>query len=422
MTIDGKRKFIVNTAYVALICAIVFFVLKYLTIWLLPFFIGFICALILQKPVGWLSKHTHTPRVLWSSLFVLFILGLVFGLIIFLGVKIYNEVYGLIGWMKSNIPVFQETFQNISDNLSDWLDTLPEGLADALRNAPLTMAENGVSAASNAVTSFATSVISNIPGLMLTTIISIVASCFITNDYNRITAFILKQFSPKNQHLIRHSKQLFMENVLKMLRGYILIFLIIFVELFVGFLIFDVPYAGTLAFFIAIIDIVPVLGTGTALIPWGIVELVSGNSTLGLELILLYVFIIVVRNIIEPKIIGKQVGLPPIVTLMAMYLGLNTVGLLGMICFPIMIIIVAKLQEAGLIHIWKSVKTDELSDSSDQGSQSGTGSTDAADSLNDSSGSNASNVSSASTALDILSDASGGNKQNDLQNNKETVV
>ena len=284
------------------------------------------------------------------------------------------------------------------------------------------MAENSVSAASNAVTSFATSVISNIPGLMLTTIISIVASCFITNDYNRITAFILKQFSPKNQHLIRHSKQLFMENVLKMLRGYILIFLIIFVELFVGFLIFGVPYAGTLAFFIAILDIVPVLGTGTALIPWGIVELVSGNSTLGLELILLYVFIIVVRNIIEPKIIGKQVGLPPIVTLMAMYLGLNTVGLLGMICFPIMIIIVAKLQEAGLIHIWKSVKTDELSDGSDQGSQSGTGSTDAADSLNGSSGSNTSNVSSDSTASDILSDASGGNKQNNLQNNKETVV
>ena len=74
---------------------------------------------------------------------------------------------------------------------------------------------------------------------------------------------------------------------------------------------------------------------------------------------MLYVFIIVVRNIIEPKIIGKQVGLPPIVTLMAMYLGLNTIGLLGMICFPIMIIIVAKLQEAGLIHIWKSAESDD---------------------------------------------------------------
>lgn len=369
MTVDGKRKFIVNTIYVALICAIVFFIFKYLTIWLLPFFIGFICALILQRPVSWLSKHTHTPRVLWSSLFVLFILVFVFGLFAFAGTKIYNEVYGLVGWMKDNIPVFEQTFQNISDNLSDWLDTLPEGLADALRNTPISMAENGVAAASNAVTSFATTVISNIPGLMLTTIISIVASCFITNDYNKITAFILRQFSPKYQHVIRHSKQLFMENVLKMLRGYIIIFCIIFAELLAGLAIFGVPYAGTLAFFIAILDIVPVLGTGTALIPWGIVELVSGNSTLGIELILLYVFIIVVRNIIEPKIIGKQVGLPPIVTLMAMYLGLNTIGLLGMICFPIMIIIVAKLQEAGLIHIWKSAKSDDAPSDGQDGLQ-----------------------------------------------------
>ena len=408
MTIDGKRKFIVNTAYVALICAVIFFVLKYLTIWLLPFFIGFICALVLQKPVDWLSKHTHTPRVLWSSLFVLFILVLVFGLIIFLGAKIYS----LVGWMKSNIPVFQETLQNISDNLSNWLDTLPEGLADALRSAPLTMAENGVSAASNAVTSFATSVISNIPGLMLTTIISIVASCFITNDYNRITAFILKQFSSKNQHLIRHSKQLFMENVLKMLRGYILIFLIIFAELLAGLMIFGVPYAGTLAFFIAVLDIVPVLGTGTALLPWGSVELISGNSTLGLELILLYVFIIVVRNIIEPKIIGKQVGLPPIVTLMAMYLGLNTIGLLGMIAFPIMIIIVAKLQEAGLIHIWKSVKAEELSGENGGGS-------DGRDNPPDGSRVDGRPAENSDGSGPLPSDDA---EKTDLQNNKETVV
>ena len=84
---------------------------------------------------------------------------------------------------------------------------------------------------------------------------------------------------------------------------------------------------------------------------------------------MLYVFIIVVRNIIEPKIIGKQVGLPPIVTLMAMYLGLNTIGLLGMICFPIMIIIVAKLQEAGLIHIWKAAESDDAPSDGQDGLQ-----------------------------------------------------
>ena len=84
-----------------------------------------------------------------------------------------------------------------------------------------------------------------------------------------------------------------------------------FAELLAGLAIFGVPYAGTLAFFIAILDIVPVLGTGTALIPLGeLSSLSAATPPLGIELILLYVFIIVVRNIIEPKIIGKQVGLP----------------------------------------------------------------------------------------------------------------
>ena len=371
MTVDSKKKFIVNTAFVLLICAIVFFVFKYLTVWLLPFVIGFIFALVLQRPVSWLSKRTHTPRVIWSSLFVLFILVLVFGLLVIVGTRIYNEIYGLVDWMKTNIPVFEEFINNLGNSLSNWLDTLPEGLADALRTAPLSMAEKGVGAASDAVTSFATTIISNIPGLMLTTIISIVATCFITNDYNRITAFILRQFSPRLQHVIRHSKQLFMENVLKMLRGYVIIFFITCLELFVGLLIFRVPYAGTLAFFIGIVDIVPVLGTGTVLIPWGIVNLVGGNTVLGLEILLLYVFITVVRNIIEPKIIGKQVGLPPIVTLMAMYLGLNTIGLVGMVCFPIMIIIVAKLQEAGLIHIWKSADPAKIESNEDPSQNKG---------------------------------------------------
>ena len=144
-----------------------------------------------------------------------------------------------------------------------------------------------------------------------------------------------------------------MENIVKMLRGYIIILLITCAELFIGFTILRLEYAFVLAMLIAIMDILPVVGTGTALIPWGVYQLIIGNVWMGLGLLVLYAAITVIRQIIEPKIIGKQVGLTPIVTLMAMYLGLQLFGIIGMVCLPILLIIIVKLQESGMIKIWK---------------------------------------------------------------------
>lgn len=355
MTIDSKKKFMINALFVAFVAILVYFVLKYLTVWLLPFVIGFLFSLILQRPVAWLTKKTRVPRAIWSFVLVFFILCFVFGLIFFVGYRIYQELYGLVSWMTDSIPALKEAFGDISQRFSGWLDRIPASLADAIRNSPAAIAEKGVAALSNAVTSFAKVIIVNVPSLLITTIISIIASCFITNDYNRITQFILCQFSQKVQHVIRKSKHLFMENIVKMFRGYLLIMTITFVELFFGFLIIKIPYAAIVAVIIAILDILPVLGTGTVLIPWAIIDIIIGKPILGLEILALYGIITIIRNIIEPKIIGKQVGLPAIVTLMAMYLGLQTLGFVGMFGFPIMIIIVAKLQESGLIKIWKTI-------------------------------------------------------------------
>ena len=281
-----------------------------------------------------------------------------FGLLFFISFRLYNEISGLISWLTDSIPELKNTFAEISSYFSGWMDKLPSGFADALRNSPATIAEKGISMMSDGVSKFAKVVILNIPSLIITVILSIIASCFITNDYNKITRFVLAQFSKKTQLVIRKSKSLFVENILKMLRGYLIIMCITFAELLIAFTIIHIPYAVIIAAIIAILDILPVLGTGTVLIPWGIIDMIIGKPILGLEILAIYAIVTVIRNIIEPKIIGKQVGLSPIVTLMAMYLGLQTLGFVGMFGFPIIIIIVTKLQESGLIKIWKT--TDNL--------------------------------------------------------------
>ena len=145
------------------------------------------------------------------------------------------------------------------------------------------------------------------------------AACFLTSDYPRISRFFLAQFSPEKQAIIRSAKRLFTENILKMLRGYFILFLLTFAELFAGFLILRMEYAAVLALLIAVLDILPVVGTGTVLLPWAAVQLLLGQGTKALQLVGLYLVITVVRNVLEPRVIGRQVGLPPIVTLVAMF-------------------------------------------------------------------------------------------------------
>ena len=115
-----------------------------------------------------------------------------------------------------------------------------------------------------------------------------------------------------------------------------LILFMTFMELFIGLKILKVPYAGIIAFVIAILDILPVLGTGGVLIPWSIVSLILGDFITAAGIIILYIVITVIRNIVEPRLIGKQMGLHPVVTLAAMLVGLNLFGIVGLFGFPIL--------------------------------------------------------------------------------------
>lgn len=89
------------------------------------------------------------------------------------------------------------------------------------------------------------------------------------------------------------------------------------------------------------------------LIPWAIIDLITGNYSRAIGILVLYAVITIIRNIIEPKIIGDQVGLPPLLTLIAMFLGLQTFGLVGLFAFPIVLIVLKNLNDTGKIKIWK---------------------------------------------------------------------
>lgn len=97
----------------------------------------------------------------------------------------------------------------------------------------------------------------------------------------------------------------------------------------------------------------PILGTGSILVPWSIIAFIMGNTKIGIGMLVLYILITVVKQIIEPKIVGQQIGLHPIITLILMYVGVNLMGLLGLLALPILATILVKLNNEGSIRLFK---------------------------------------------------------------------
>jgi predicted PurR-regulated permease PerM len=111
-----------------------------------------------------------------------------------------------------------------------------------------------------------------------------------------------------------------------------------------------------LALLIALLDILPIVGTGTVLIPWAVISLIVGDYAKGICLLIMYAIITVIRQFIEPKIVGDQVGLHPVATLIAMIVGTKLFGAIGLFGLPISLAIIKDLNDHGKIHVFKPYK------------------------------------------------------------------
>lgn len=359
MNIEAKKKFIINFAFFTIAAVIAYFVMKYAIGWFFPFIIGFIVALIVQKPVDFLTVKTRLPRSFWAITAVVLFFAVTLGVIVLLCVSIYNGFGSFANWIVKQMPAIKEEIASLGDGLDNLIAKLPEAMEKPLMDYPNKLIEGATSIITKFASGLAKGIITYFPNVLLTSVITLVASCFTTVYYDKIKKFILCQFDVKKQELTARVKNILVENVLKMLGGYILILFITFLELFFGLLILNVPYAGIIALIIAVFDILPVVGTGTILIPWFFIDLALDKTGQAIGILILFLVIIIVRNILEPKIIGERIGLFPLVTLISMYVGLKLFGIYGMLLLPLAIVVLIQLQKTGAINIWKTPEKEE---------------------------------------------------------------
>ena len=359
--LDRRKKFIVNAVYWSLVVGIVFLVTRYLLGLIWPFFLAFIFSWCLTPIVRWLTVKCHIRHGISVTICLLFFFGIVGGLLIALVFNIVSWAQAFVTWLPQ---FYSDTVEPVLRDATAWVEDFVARLDPEAAGMVTSAFSSIISSAGSAVSSFSvravgavTGWVTKIPGKLLSTIICVIATAFMTADFHRMTAFMLRQLSQRTRLVVVKAKETFFSVLRKYGKSYGIIMAITFVELSIGLIILRQDKALLLALIIAVFDILPVIGAGLFLIPWGIVSLLSGAMAKGLGLLALYIVITVVRQFVEPRVVGHQVGLHPLVTLIAMLVGTKLFGGIGLLGLPIACAIMKSLDDTGVIHILR--KEDE---------------------------------------------------------------
>lgn len=357
MNLEDRKKFIINFFYFIIVGFIIYIAFKYGIFWFMPFIIGFLVAYLLKPLINFLSYKLRINRKIIAVLSVFLFYGTVGTLFVLLCIKIFvysKEIFYKMPYIYStNIePYIVVLFENIESSISSLDPTMMQSLKDITQTLSQSIG-TFVSKVSYGALAVISSIAGSVPSVFIGILLSIISSFFIAIDYPKITEFIMRQLPHKVRSIVVDMKEYISITVFKFIKAYTILITITFIELSIGLSILGINNAITIAALIAIIDIMPVLGTGGIMIPWSIIELVKGNVSLSIGLIIVYIIITIIRNILEPKIVGKQVGLPPLLILMSMFIGVKIFGFLGLFILPITMIIIKNLNDNGKINLFK---------------------------------------------------------------------
>jgi len=353
---EKKRTFIINFVYGLIIAAIAVLIIKYAIPMLGPFVAGLIIASLMRRPTRYLQGRLPVSPRLTAALVMFAFYGLAAAVISLVGVEAVTGLRNLIIdlpeiYARHIEPVIVDTFKSIELTVLHANIDLYQILRDFEIQAVSSAGEmvSGLSGkAMAAIGSFAYS----IPGLFIKLVLLIISSFFIAMDYEKLMGFCLNQMNNKARTLVVQIKEYVVGTLFVCIRSYALIMSITFVELSIGLTVIGIDHGVLIAACISVFDILPVLGTGGIMLPWTLITALRGDLRMALALLAVYVIITIIRNILEPKIVGGQLGLHPVVTLSSMFAGVQLFGVIGLFGFPICLSLLRYLDETGTVKIF----------------------------------------------------------------------
>ncbi len=332
------------TVTVAGVAIGLYFALKYALPIFLPFIAAFFIGLTVKKPAEYISAKTKIPRAAVGVALTVVLLGLLSCLLILALDRLMNEssklilslssegggeigrmlgeVFDYISNISSRLPVLRE-LRGVMGSDEFW-SSVDTSVVDVIRNAAKSLTSR--------IPEFIGKAAFALPSVFVGAVVTLIAAFYFSSGEGtrQISGILPERVRTK----IIEITQKMRPALLGWLRAYLTVMLLTFVELFIGLSVLRVKYAFMIALFVAFVDILPVLGTGTVLLPWAAVSFITKDYFLGVGLLILYAVVTLVHETVEPRLVGKSIGVPPLVTLIAMYAGLRLFGFLGMIAAP----------------------------------------------------------------------------------------
>ncbi|MBQ3227758.1 MAG: sporulation integral membrane protein YtvI [Clostridia bacterium] len=355
-----RKRFLINFAFFALIFALSIWIIRYALPELFPFFVAFIVTMILRPVVRFLHKKLKLSSRVLSVILVILFYGTIGVIVIWMLVEIVSfaaeKIKDLPSFFQNQItPFLNDLFDEIQEILHNFDPEMALDFDDTA-NSLISTIGSTIMSFSGKIVGKLTDVAVSVPSFLLNIVIMIVATIFLLVDFESILAFIKKQLPEKTNELLHNIGAHLGKVLKKYILSYSLVMLITFAEIFAGLSIIGVRYAALIAVLIAVFDILPVVGSGLIIVPWAIISFIIGDIGIGIGLFILWAVLCVVRQIIEPKIVGNSVGMHPFLTLFAMLAGNFIYGGIGILLLPVTIALCQSLNSAGVVKLYKTAE------------------------------------------------------------------
>ena len=335
-----KRIFIL-----ALTILLIFVVLK-LSVFYIPFVISFVLALLFEPLIKMLMKKLKWTRRTSSTIVIFFSIALLIGIIGWGVVTLFNEASNLLSNSGVYLEKVEDFIEKITKN-STLLEKLPKEIALSIENARANFTSGIFSAITDVLVKIKDYII-KIPNLIMTIFFVIISLYFMCTD----KIYMIDQLEHHLPDIWSKNFTKYLHKITKKLGNYLkaeaTLVLISFIISLIGLTIYklvglNIGFPLLISLAIAFVDALPILGSGAVMAPWAIVEVINGDYKLGVAIVALWAIMGIMRNILEPKLVSKHIGIHPVFTLISMYTGYKLIGFFGMILGPILLIVLKEI-------------------------------------------------------------------------------
>lgn len=317
--------------------------IKYLLPAVLPVLAALIISSVTRPVAGAIAKKSKMPYKLCGIVITSLIIFFVAYAAVLLGEKLIHEMTDFVRSLMESLdrednPIrrafefaekFREKIPLLSSEHSAYSAHLYELIMDWAKSAAASVSESFAKGTA--------SFISTLPNLVFAAVVSVIALFYLTADFDGVKSGVAKLIPDTYRKKFKGFSDKLGTALSGYIKAYLTLMLITFAELFFGFVILRIRYAFFLAIIIAVIDVLPVLGVGTVLVPWALMLFIGGNSGRAVGLLILLGIMYAVRQFTEPRLVGRFMGIHPLLTLTGAFAGYSLFGLWGMLLSPVIL-------------------------------------------------------------------------------------